>query len=396
MSRFGQADSASTPFKLLAIMLVGLNLRPFLTATGPLADEIRQASGLNLQGLSLLTLIPMVLMGLLAFAGPRLAAHFGARRVVLAALGCIAVASLLRVFAAEAGILLGTAVLLGGGAALIQAVFPGIMKRLFPTRVPAVTGLYSALLMGGGALGAQLAPVLAGRSGVWQVGLVWLAAPALLAIVAVACGLQRDQPVALEQGPLAALVGWPRAWLLMSCFGLVNGGYSSAVAWLAPAFQAAGVAHEASGGLLALMAICQAAGALILPLCAARDVDRRAWLGLALALQLAGFCGLTFWPGAAPLLWAAVLGFGLGGCFALMMVIALDQFRAPETANALAALMQGGGFIIAALPPFAVALLHDATGSYAAGWSMHLIVVGIVGLLTLRLSPIAVQGDRSR
>jgi len=103
----------------------------------------------------------------LAFSGPRLERHFGARRVVLVALGCIAVASLLRAFAAEAGILLGTAVLLGGGAALIQAVFPGTIKRLFPTRVPAVTGLYSALLVGGGALGAQAAPVLAARTGVW-------------------------------------------------------------------------------------------------------------------------------------------------------------------------------------------------------------------------------------
>jgi len=175
----------------------------------------------------------------------------------------------------------------------------------------------------------------------------------------------------------------------MSCFGLVNGGYSSAVAWLAPAFQAAGIEHQASGGLLALMAICQAAGALILPLCAARDADRRLWLGLALALQFFGFCGLALWPAAAPLLWTAALGFGLGGCFALMMVIALDQFRAPETANALAALMQGGGFIIAAIPPVAVAILRDVTGSYAAGWTLHLIVVGIVGLLALRLSPIA-------
>lgn len=389
MSRLGEASRAATVFRLLAIMLVAINLRPFLTATGPLADEIRRASGLDLQGLALLTLIPMVLMGVLAFSGPRLERHFGARRVVLVALGCIAVASLLRAFAAEAGILLGTAVLLGGGAALIQAVFPGTIKRLFPTRVPAVTGLYSALLVGGGALGAQAAPVLAARTGVWQVGLVWLALPALLAIVAVAFGLQREQPIELEQGPLTGLLGWPRAWLLMSCFGLVNGGYSSAVAWLAPAFQAAGIEHQASGGLLALMAICQAAGALILPLCAARNADRRLWLGLALALQFFGFCGLALWPAAAPLLWTAALGFGLGGCFALMMVIALDQFRAPETANALAALMQGGGFIIAAIPPVAVAILRDVTGSYAAGWTLHLIVVGIVGLLALRLSPIA-------
>ena len=51
--------------------------------------------------------------------------------------------------------MVGTAAPLGLGAAIIQAVFPGIIKRQFPRQVGFVMGLYSSMMMGGGAIGAQ-------------------------------------------------------------------------------------------------------------------------------------------------------------------------------------------------------------------------------------------------
>lgn len=51
------------------------------------------------------------------------------------------------------------------------------------------------------------------------------------------------------------------------------------------------------------------------------------------------------------MLWSAVLGAGLGGCFALSMIVALDHLPDPAEAGALSALMQSGGFLLAALPP---------------------------------------------
>ena len=40
---------------------------------------------------------------------------------------------------------------------------------------------------------------------------------------------------------------------------------------------------------------------------------------------------------------AIVLGLGLGGCFSLFMLVALDHLPSPTQAGALNALMQGGG-----------------------------------------------------
>src|SRR5690606_31615544 len=78
-------DSAPVSGRLLllaAIVLVGLNLRPFITGIGPLAADISLQTGLDLQGLSLLTLVPMFLMGAVAFVAPTLQARIGARRSI--------------------------------------------------------------------------------------------------------------------------------------------------------------------------------------------------------------------------------------------------------------------------------------------------------------------------
>jgi len=184
-----------------------------------------------------------------------------------------------------------------------------------------------------------------------------------------------------------ALLKRPRVWLLMACFGLVNGGYSTVVAWLAPFYREHGWSAAASGSLLAILAMCQALAALVLPVLAKGKDDLRPWLWLTLVMQAAGFAALAFRPEAAPLASAMLLGAGLGGCFALSMIVALDHLPDPAEAGALSALMQGGGFLITALPPWIVAALHEATGSFVAGWLLHLASAIVVAVLYWRVSP---------
>jgi CP family cyanate transporter-like MFS transporter len=125
---------AANVLPLAAVALVGLNLRPFITGIGPLASDIGAQTGLDLRGISLLTLVPMLLMGVFAFAGPFLQSRIGARRLVIVSLAVLVIGSLLRLFATNGWQMVGTAALLGLGVAVIQAVFPGISKSSFPAR----------------------------------------------------------------------------------------------------------------------------------------------------------------------------------------------------------------------------------------------------------------------
>ncbi|MFB9224515.1 cyanate transporter [Paracoccus cavernae] len=374
---------------LATIAVIGLNLRPFMTAVGPLSGQIHAATGLDLARMSLLTLVPMLLMGVVAFAGPALQGRFGAKPLVIAALAALLAGSGARLFVESGNQLIATAAVLGLGAAIIQAVFPGMIKGLFPHQTGMVMGLYSGMLMGGGALGAQLAPRIAARSGDWHIGLGWVVVLPVIGL-ALACAFL-PRPARKAQSPRgkagAGLIRQPRLWLLMGCFGLVNGGYSSVVAWLSPSYQALGWDSAPSGSLLAVLALFQAASALFLPILARRGHDRRPWLALTLAAQFAGFSGLAFWPEAAPLLWAALLGAGLGGCFSMSLIVALEHLPDPAEAGALSAMMQGGGFLLASLPPFLLARLHDWSGGFATGWLLHLAAVLVVAVLVTRLSP---------
>ncbi len=374
---------------LAVVVLTALNLRPFLSAIGPLTNDIIAATGLDLRGMAWLTLLPMLLMGLGALFGPALQQRLGARRVLLGALAVLAAGSAFRAWAPGGAALIATAAVCGLGVAFVQAVFPGVIKHQFPGQVAPVMGLYSAALMGGGALGALLTP-LAAQDGAWRGALAWWALPVLAALLLAWRALPRtSQTNASPSGPSPTrwMLRRPRTWLLMLCFGLVNGGYASVVAWLAPFYQSHGWSAAASGSLVALLSVAQAAMALLLPLLAARQRDRRPWLWLSLALQAAGFAALVLWPDLAPRTWMLILGAGLGGSFALSMVVALDHLPDPAQAGALSALMQGGGFMLAAAAPWVMAALHGTSGSFATGWLAHLACIALVAVLTGRFAP---------
>ncbi|MBE0533572.1 MAG: cyanate transporter [Rhodospirillales bacterium] len=372
---------------LVFIVLVGINLRPFLTAIGPLAESIRIGTGLGYRDIAWLTMLPLLIMGAGAFFEPIIRRLFGARQAMVGALVLVGVGSGLRLVASSGELLIATAALCGLGVAVAQSIIPGIIKQRFPHRVAVAAGSYSAALMLGGALGAQFTPLLERWIGGWNEALAWWAAPVLLALFLAWRIMPARPPAAGSAAPTARLLRRPRTWLLMVCFGLTNTGYAALVAWLPPFYQSMGWSPARSGSLIAIMSLAQASAAMLLPTLSGRNRDRRAWLGLTLSLQAAGFAAFAFWPEAAPHAWVIAVGVGLGGTFALMLVVALDHLARPDQAGALSAFMLGGGFIIAAIAPWLIALLHQITGSFTSGWLAQLAGVILLLALTLRLAP---------
>jgi CP family cyanate transporter-like MFS transporter len=186
---------------------------------------------------------------------------------------------------------------------------------------------------------------------------------------------------------MRALLRKHRAWTLAVYFGLINCTYTTMVAWLPPFYQQRGMSATHSGALLAWLTACQVVAALLLPWFARRNVDRRRWLTLALAATLAGLAGLVGAPDAAAWWWIGGIGFGLGGTFSLGLVLALDHHAHPRHAAALAAFMQGVGFCIAALAPFAAGAVRAATDSFMPAWTGLIILNVALVALTWRFDP---------
>ena len=376
---------------LATVVLITLNLRPFLTAIGPLSPAIQAQTGMGLEALAWLTLLPMALIGAGTWLTPAVQHRLGARPAMTLALAFIAAGCALRLAGSQSAVLIVTAALCGVGVALAQGMLPGLIKFQTPGHVAPMMGVYSAALMSGGALGAQFSPLAMQWGLSWQVSLALWTWPVLLAL-----WLAWHT---LGTMPLPVAAGWQsgsdttwllqrrRTWLLMLAFGLMNGGYATMVAWLAPYYQARGWSAAHSGLLVAVVSVAMASAALAFPALVARHLDRRPWIWLTLVCQAAGFAALAWWPDAAPMTAAVVLGVGLGGCFALFMLVALDHLHHPLRAGALNALMQGGGFMLTALAPWVMARLHRATGGFHAGWLVQLGAVLVVALLVARFNP---------
>ena len=378
------------PSRVLAnwalLVVLGLNLRPLLSSISPLLLEIRHDTGMSFQSSAWLTSLPVICMGLVALLGVRLQAGLGERRGVALGLSMILGACLWRLSADQAETLMATALLGGVGVALIQVLVPALIKRQFAQRVALALGVYSASLMAGGGLAALVSPLVAGHFGHWQAGLgIWLA-PALVALVL--WGLLPFASGARTAGE-PAMRPWRnrRAWLLALYFGLVNCGYMSMVAWLPAYYLQMDWSAAQSGSLLAFMTLFQVLAALVMPALAHRSTDRRPLLAVRLGAQALGYSGLVMWPLESPYVWVALIGFGLGACFALSLILTLDHCRKPSEAAQLAGFVQGAGFLVNAVSPWLTGWLRELTGSFVTAWWVLVVAVVAMLLLTRIFSP---------
>ncbi len=99
-----------------------------------------------------------------------------------------------------------------------------------------------------------------------------------------------------------------------------------------------------------------------------------------------GFAGVLLAPDAA-VLWAIVLGLGIGAVFPLVLTLPLDVAHTPEAVGSVSALMLLGGYLIASAAPVLLGAVRDLTGGFTTSLVILVVVnVGFAGCCLL-LSP---------
>jgi CP family cyanate transporter-like MFS transporter len=109
--------------------LIGLNLRPILASIGPLFPVLQREAGLSATEFSLLTTLPVAMMGLVALSGPWLLARTGAVRGITVGLSILLFACLFRGFSTSLTGLMCTALAGGASIGMIQALMPALIKK---------------------------------------------------------------------------------------------------------------------------------------------------------------------------------------------------------------------------------------------------------------------------
>lgn len=383
-----RATPTTAVWLMISVVLVALNLRPSMAAVGPLLSSIRGDVPLSFSSAALLTMLPVMAMGLAMFFGMGLGKRVGEHRSIVLSLLVIGLATLSRLFVDSASALIVSAIAAGVGIAMIQALMPALIKTRFSANVSLFMGLYVTAIMGGAALAASFAPLVQVQTGSWRIGLAIWAALALLALVF--WYAQRSAMPPLPQagaGAQESFFGNRRAWLLAIFFGLGTAAYTCVLAWLAPYYVEQGWSEQQAGLLLGFLTAMEVVSGLITPAIANRREDKRGVVAVLLVLIIGGFCGLILSPQYLSLLWPCLLGLGIGGLFPMSLILSLDHLDNPRRAGGLTAFVQGIGYLIAGLSPLIAGMIRDQLGSFEWAWWSLTAVIAVMLLIVTRFNP---------
>lgn len=349
---------------LLALILAAINLRPGITSLAPLIERIATELSLSRSLISLTTALPVLCMGLLAPFAPRLALRIGLERTIALCMGVIALALLLRVFGHTSEILIGSAVLLGAAIAIAGPLLSGFIKRHFAGRMGGAVGWYSLSMAIGGAGGAVLtAPVTQLLGDEWTQGLAIWALPALLGLLLWLCLPNRLEG---DSGEGEGGLPWrqPRAWLISAFFAIQAGLFYALATWSVARYHEAGLSLMHSNSLFSVSMLMSLPSAFLLPWLAQRFKNRYLLLVGCGLLSFVSLAMITFQPTFIPELWALSIGFGLGGSFALSLVLPLYEAGSPLAVSRWTAMMLFVGYSMACLTPVLTGLARDLAGNY--------------------------------
>jgi MFS transporter, CP family, cyanate transporter len=354
------------PLLAVGILLVALNLRFAVASLPPLLSDLERDLGMSSTVAGVLTSLPVLCFGLIAFAAPPVVRRLGGELTLVGVMFLIGAGALLRAGGSTGALFAGTA-LAGAGMAVGNVVVPAVVKGSFSARIGLMMGLYTAVINASAALGGGLAVPFEHALG-WRGSLAVWAAPAGVALAAMAVAAhhgRHDPAVRGGVGEMRTLYRDPLAWQVTLFFAIQASIFYCGLSWLPSILKAHGYSSGSAGALLSLYAIAGAPAALLAPALATRLRSQGALTTVAIGLDVAALTGLLFAPGAA-VLWVTVFGLGQGSAFALALTLVVLRSPDPSRGAELSAMTQAVGYCIAAAGPFAVGAVHDAFGSWDA------------------------------
>lgn len=326
-----------------AVALTALNLRPAVTSVAPLLAEMRADLGVSATWAGLLTTLPALCFAGAGLTAPRLAAHIGLGRTISVALAALTLGLLARIVDGPHMVIAATLVACAG-IALANVLIPVVIKGSFPAQVGLMTGIYTAALQGGGALGSAVTPWFEDPLGGWRAALAAWAAVSFVALLAWLPTARRHSGTwaasTAPSTPKRSLLRNRLAWTVTLFFGCQSFMAYIVLGWLPEVFIDNGIDKIQAGVLVGLASLIGVPIALIMGPLAARSPGQSAWIVGLGTVGLVGAVGLTIAPAAHPVLWTVLIGVGMGVFAPALAVIALRARNAEDTAQ-LSGMAQG-------------------------------------------------------
>ncbi|WP_067664945.1 MFS transporter [Nocardia miyunensis] len=362
---------------VVVVAVAALNLRPGITAVGPVLDTVTTQYGAGTRAAGIITAAPVFAFAITSLLAPLVLSRTSVRNGLFASLALIGFGLVVRPWADLAIFVAGTFVA-AIGVGLLAVLLPVVVRGSGRTGILVAT--FTTALQAGAAIGFAAVVPLTHALGGWRWALtLW----AVLAVAAVAAlwrtGLgrvdSRPKGIRREGNPIAVLRRTRSAGLALF-FGLQAMVAFVVIGWLPSVLEDAGVSAGAAGGYLGLLTCLGVPISLLVPPLVAASAHPARWLAGFSLCTVAGVLGFLVAPAAAPLLWSLVLGVGLS---VFSLALAVVTVRAGSTPRPIefSSAVQGVGYLIAAVGPYAVGLIRR----FADGWSVPLGVLLAIAVL---------------
>lgn len=385
---------------LIGILVAALSLRAPIIALTPVLPEIIADLGIGSASAGLLTTAPVIMFAVLTPVAALVIRRAGPEIALLLSLSGVMIGPLVRALPGFGSMLIGM-IVIGASITIGNVVIPVIIRRdLPPERTAIATAAYTATLNVGSLLTALATVPLAEITG-WSLALLLWGVITVFGLVLWLVHIVRSRSwrsaerssgesavradahgaVASITGPMpvvvdnrvAAIVRRPIVWLLLAAFASQSSIYYAMSTWLPTILLDTTELDAASAGALAsIFQGVAIAGAMLAP------VFLR-FLGAVGSALLMAACfavmviGMLVEPSLAAV-WASFGAIAHSSGFVLIFTALVRVSRSDTEAATMSALVQGGGYLFAALGAPVMGALREVSG----GWQVPLLAVIVV------------------
>ncbi len=374
---------------LAGVVLAAMNLRPVMTATGPLIGEIQADTGLDAATAGLIAALPVLCFGLFSGFVPRFGRRFGLEEVLLVAMLALAVGILLRLLPGIPVLFFGTAVI-GVAIAFSNVLLPAVTKRSFPLQGRRVSGMYVAVLGLSATAASALAIPLSQTFLGWRGSLAIWAFPALVAAALWTVLVRRRPPSRPAPNRVAGLRALLRSRLAVAVMLFMAAqafAFYVVLTWMTEILISTGIAKVDAGLIFATSLLLGVVPIIALSVFGERVKDDRLLVAAAGASTVVGLATLLAFGSHGAIIWASLIGMGQGASFALGLTFFVSRAASHEMASELSGTGQSVAYLIAAAGPVVAGVIHDSTSNWDP-------VIGLVIVVTVIQVTIGMEAGR--
>ena len=302
-------DKTSNHWLVLGILLVSFNLRPSITAVGPLIPFIREEMSLSHGLAGFLTTLPLLSFAVFSLFSAAIGDYFGKAKAIFLGLLVLGIGSLIRVSAGPLALFVGTA-LTGIGIVICNVLLIPLVKARMPKKTGAVTGMYSTGMSLMAAVATALSVPLAIDLGWgWRGSLLFWSSLLFVALIAWWPQLKLSPKPKVKPEKTSKSVWKSRlAWQVTMFMGIQSFLFFTLVTWLPDMMIERGLSPVETGLTASLMQVVGLTGTFVAPFIAVRYQQQSTFNMSIGILYIVGFASLFI-----PILWLNILSIGLVG-----------------------------------------------------------------------------------